>query len=140
MRAHGLQGAHLRRGWKHGSTRQDPSHTAAPDLVDRDFRVEAPNRLWVAALTRLLTGQGVLWLASVRDAFANRVVGWATDPRASAELVLTALNHALRSRDVRAGQLIPPQRQGRPAHRTPSGRRFRGCRSWWRPEGSRTWS
>jgi putative transposase len=36
-------------------------------------------------------------------AFANRIVGWATDPRATTTLVLTALNHALRSRDVRAG-------------------------------------
>jgi putative transposase len=106
MRSHGLQGAHLRRGWRHGSTRQNPNHTAAPDLVDRDFRVEAPNRLWVADLTRLVTGEGVLWLASVRDAFANRIVGWATDPRATTALVLTALNHALRSRDVRAGELI----------------------------------
>jgi putative transposase len=106
MRTHGLQGAHLRRGWKHGSTRQNPNHTAAPDLVDRDFRAEAPNRLWVADLTRLVTAEGVLWLASVRDAFANRIVGWATDPRATTTLVLTALNHALRSRDVRAGQLI----------------------------------
>ena len=106
MREHGLQGAHLRRGWKHGSTRQNPNHTAAPDLVDRDFRAEAPNRLWVADLTRLVTGEGVLWLASVRDAFANRIVGWATDPRATTVLVLTALNHALRSREVRAGQLI----------------------------------
>jgi putative transposase len=106
MRSHGLQGARLRRGGKHGSTRQNPSHTAAPDLVDRDFRVASPNRLWVADLTRLVTGEGVLWLASVRDAFANRIVGWATDPRATTTLVLTALNHALRSRDVRAGQLI----------------------------------
>jgi putative transposase len=106
MREHGLQGAHLRRGWKGGSTRQNPRHTAAPDLVERDFRASAPNRLWVADLTRILTGEGVLWLASVRDAFANRIVGWATDPRATTTLVLTALNHALRCRDVRAGQLI----------------------------------
>jgi putative transposase len=106
MREHGLQGAHLRRGWKGGSTRQNPAHTSAPDLVERDFRASAPNRLWVADLTRILTGEGVLWLASVRDAFANRIVGWATDPRATTTLVLTALNHALRSRDVRAGQLI----------------------------------
>jgi putative transposase len=106
MRAHGLAGAHLRRGWKQGSTRQNPAHTAAPDLVDRDFRVEAPNRLWVADLTRLVTAEGLLWLASVRDAFSNKVVGWATDPRATTALVLTALNHALCSRSVRAGQLI----------------------------------
>jgi putative transposase len=106
MRTHGLAGAYLRRGWKGGSTRQNPNHTSAPDLVNRDFRATAPNRLWVADLTRILTGEGVLWLASVRDAFANRIVGWATDPRATTTLVLTALNHALRTRDVHAGKLI----------------------------------
>jgi putative transposase len=106
MRAHGLQGVHLRRGWKTGGTRRNLRHIAAPDLVERDFRVSDPNRLWVADLTRILTGEGVLWLASVRDAFANRIVGWATDPRATTVLVLTALNHALRSREVRPGQLI----------------------------------
>ena len=106
MREHGLQGAHLRRGWKHGSTRQHPERRCAPDLLNRDFRAEAPNRTWVADLTRLITGEGVLWLASVRDAFANRVVGWAVDPRATTELVLAALDHALASRQVHTGKLI----------------------------------
>ena len=105
MREHGLQGAHLRRGWK-GATRQHPERRGAPDLLERDFRAEAPNRTWVADLTRLVTGEGVLWLASVRDAFANRVVGWAVDPRATTTLVLAALDHALASRQVDAGELI----------------------------------
>jgi putative transposase len=53
-----------------------------------------------------MTDEGVLWLASVRDVFANKVVGWATAARADTELVLTALNHALHSRNVHDGQLI----------------------------------
>ena len=106
MRDNGLQGAHLRKGWKHGSTRQNPNHTAAPDRVERDFTAQSPNQLWVADLTRILTGQGVLWLASVRDAFSNRIVGWETAPRADTGLVLTALDYGLFSRDVRAGELV----------------------------------
>lgn len=106
MREHGLQGAFLRRGWKGGSTKQNPRHTAAPDLVNRQFDADAPNRLWVADLTRIMTGEGVLWLASMRDAFSNKVVGWATAARADTSLVLTALDYALRSRDVHDGQLI----------------------------------
>jgi putative transposase len=51
MREHGLQGAFLRKGWKGGSTTQNPRHGAAPDLVDRDFTAPEPNRLWVADLT-----------------------------------------------------------------------------------------
>ena len=106
MREHGLQGAFLRKGWKGGSTKQNPRHTAAPDLVDRQFDADEPNRLWVADLTRIMTGEGVLWLASVRDAFSNKVVGWATAARADTALVLTALDYALRSRNVQDGQLI----------------------------------
>ena len=106
MRANGRKGAYLRRGWKHGSTRQDPRHTAAPDLLGRDFAATRPNQKWVADLTRILTGEGVLWLASVRDAFSNKVVGWDSGARATTELVLSALDYAILSRDVRDGQLI----------------------------------
>lgn len=106
MREHGLQGAFLRKGWKGGSTKQNPRQTAAPDLVNRQFAADEPNRLWVADLTRIMTGEGVLWLASMRDAFSNKVVGWATAARADTGLVLTALDYALRSRDVHDRQLI----------------------------------
>ena len=58
MRVNGRQGAYLRKGWKHGSTRQNPRHTAAPDLLGRDFTATAPNQKWVADLTRILTGEG----------------------------------------------------------------------------------
>lgn len=106
MREHGRKGAYLRRGWKGGSTRQNPRHTAAPDLLDRDFTTTAPNRKWVADLTRIATREGVLWLASVRDAFSNKVVGWRSGPRADTDLVLSALDYAIWSRDIRDGQLI----------------------------------
>ena len=74
MRVNGRRGAYLRRGWKHGSTRQNPNHTAAPDLLHRDFAATAPNQKWVADLTRILTGEGVLWLASMRDGWIQLVV------------------------------------------------------------------
>jgi putative transposase len=46
MHQHGLQGAFLRKRWR-PSTRQDPKATPAPDLVGRNFKTDAPNRLWV---------------------------------------------------------------------------------------------
>lgn len=60
----------------------------------------------MADLTRIMTAEGVLWLASMRDAFSNKVVGRATAACADTSLVLTALDYALRSRDVHDGQLI----------------------------------
>jgi putative transposase len=83
-----------------------PRHTAAPDLLGRDFTATRPNQKWVADITRILTGEGVLWLASVRDAFSNKVVGWDSGPRATTELVISALDYAIWSRDIRDGELI----------------------------------
>ena len=43
MREHGRRSAYLRKGWKNGSTKQNPRHTAAPDLLARNFTATAPN-------------------------------------------------------------------------------------------------
>jgi len=51
MATNGLQGAFLRKRWR-CSTRQDPTATPAPDLVNRNFKTDAPNRLWVADIER----------------------------------------------------------------------------------------
>ena len=56
-----------------------------------DFTAPAPNRVWVADATRIPCGEGVFWLAAVRDAFSNRIVGWKTSDRCDTDLVLAAL-------------------------------------------------
>jgi transposase InsO family protein len=106
MRADGLQGAFLRKRWRIPSTRRDPRATPAPDRVNRQFTAPAPDRLWVADATRIPVAEGVLWLAAVRDAFSNRIVGWKTSDRCDTDLVLGALEYAIWSRDVRDGQLV----------------------------------
>ncbi|TDD00481.1 hypothetical protein E1181_27475 [Saccharopolyspora terrae] len=85
-----------------------------------EFAATSPNRLWVADLTRLITGEGVLWLASVRDAFSNRIVAWKTAIRADTDLVLAALDYGLWSRDVQDGQLIHHSDKGRHTPRSGS--------------------
>jgi len=103
MHQHGLQGAFMRKRWR-CSTRQDPKATPAPDLVNRDFTAPAPNRLWVADLSRIGTGEGPLWLASVRDAFSRRIVGWKASDRADVDLVLGALEYAVWGRGLDGDQ------------------------------------
>ncbi|MBF9129156.1 IS3 family transposase [Plantactinospora sp. S1510] len=107
MRGHDLTGAFLRRGWRGGSTKQNPRADPAPDLVNRNFTADAPNRLWVADATRIVTGEGVLWLAAVRDAFSNRIVGWKTSDRCNTDLVLGALEYGIWSRDDRVAEPAP---------------------------------
>ncbi len=75
MAANGWQG--VRRTKKVRTTVADPSAERAPDLVDRQFRVPAPNRLFVADFTYVKLIAGVfVYVAFVIDAYAGRIVGW----------------------------------------------------------------
>jgi transposase InsO family protein len=62
MRTHAIQGA-KRRGRPWRTTKPDPDAQRRPDLVQRDFRAEAPNRLWVAGLCYLRCWEGVVLFA-----------------------------------------------------------------------------
>jgi hypothetical protein len=68
MGAAGLVGASRRRSVT--TTRRDPGHRPANDLVRRNFFVEKPNELWVADITFVPTLAGFLFLAVVMDAWS----------------------------------------------------------------------
>jgi putative transposase len=80
------------------TTQRDQTARPAPDLVQRQFAAAAPNQLWVADITYIRTGAGFLFLAVVLDVWSRRVVGWATAAHLRTELVLDALDMALRRR------------------------------------------
>jgi putative transposase len=69
----------------------------APDLVERDFTAEAPDRLWVADITYIPTWAGFLYLAVVL-AYSRRIVGWSMATTLATQLVLDALDMALLTR------------------------------------------
>jgi putative transposase len=109
MRAAGIVGCHRRK--RMGITARDAAAAPAPDLVTRDFRASAPNRLWVADITDVATWAGFLYLAVVLDAFSRRVVGWHMADHLRTELVLSALEMALWNRRPEPG-LIHHSDQG----------------------------
>jgi putative transposase len=96
MREHEITGVSPAR--KLRTTIPDPDRERAGDLVNRAFTAAGPNRLWVTDLTVITTGQGPLWLASIRDAFSRKIVAWETSESADADLVCAVLEYALRSR------------------------------------------
>lgn len=96
MRESGLRGASRRR-WATTTTRH-PDARPAPDLVERRFVADAPDRLWVADITYIPTWVGFLYLAVVLDAYSRRIVGWSMANHLRTELVLDALEMALGQR------------------------------------------
>jgi putative transposase len=101
MREAEIQGA-KRRGKPWRTTKADPAAQRRPDLVERDFSAEGPNRLWVADLSYLRCWEGNLFFAFVIDAFSRKVLGWQLAPHMRTDLVLDALRMALAQREAGA--------------------------------------
>jgi putative transposase len=96
MKESGIEGVSRRR--RRRTTQREEGARPAPDLVERQFVAEGPNQLWVADITYIPTGSGFLYLAVVLDAWSRRVVGWSMATHLRTELVLDALEMALRQR------------------------------------------
>jgi putative transposase len=96
MKASRIAGVTLRRFCV--TTERDPSARRAPDLVDRRFEADGPDKLWVADITYVPTWAGFLYLAVVIDVWSRRVVGWSMATHLRTELVLDALDMAITSR------------------------------------------
>ncbi len=97
MRSAGIEGA-KRRGKPWRTTKPDLRAKRRPDLVERNFKAEAPDRLWVADLTYLRCWQGLVFFAFVIDAFSRKVVGFKLAAHMRTTLVLDALRMALGQR------------------------------------------
>jgi putative transposase len=101
MRTARIQGVFVRRRFR--TTRRSRWAAPAPDLVLRSFGAPAPDRLWVADITYVRTGEGWLYLAAIVDCFSRRVVGWSMAPHLRTELVADALEMAVQRRRPAAG-------------------------------------
>ena len=71
------------------------SHPVAPNLLERDFAADMPDRKWLADITYISTREGWLYLAAVLDLYSKLIVGWAVSSRINKELVLEALKMAV---------------------------------------------
>jgi len=75
----------------------------APNLLDRQFAVSAPNRVWVTDITYVATDEGWLYLAGIKDLFNGELVGYALDERMTQNLVMQALFRAVAARRPERG-------------------------------------
>jgi putative transposase len=96
MRDQGIIG--VTRRSKYRTTVRDEDSRRAPDLVDRKFTADGPDKLWVADITHVPTRAGSMYLATILDVWSRKIVGWAIDDQMPAELVLAALEMAVTRR------------------------------------------
>ena len=76
------------------------------NVLDRAFTPDAPNKVWVTDITYIRTYEGWLFLAAVMDLYSRQIVGWATRPTMTTDLVLQALLAAVWKRKPASGVLV----------------------------------
>ena len=111
MQEHGIQ-ARGKRRFRVMTTDSRHDLPIAPNRLDRNFTVAAPNTAWSGDITYIATEEGWLYLAVVIDLFSRQVVGWSMRPDMRSNLVIDALEMALYQRrpEKKAGLLFHSDR------------------------------
>ncbi len=90
MRRHGIRALAGRR-FRPCTTDSCHYLPVAPNLLQQEFVAATPNRVWLADITYIATGEGWLYLAAVLDLATRKIVGWAMRDHMRTELPLAAL-------------------------------------------------
>lgn len=77
-----------------------------PNLLNQDFKVSEPNKVWVGDITYIETREGTLYLAVVKDLYDKSIVGWSMGEKMDKELVMQALENAIKQRRPKAGLIM----------------------------------
>lgn len=80
------------------------------NILNRKFKARKPNRKWVSDITYIRTNQGWLYLCIIMDLYSKRVVGWSMDKNMKTELVMAAMDMAVKLRGVSRGLIFHSDR------------------------------
>jgi transposase InsO family protein len=86
----------------------DSKHSlpVAANHLNRNFRVNKPNQFWIADITYIYTQEGWLYLLTIMDLYFRKIVGWSMKNRITQDLVIEALNMAIKQRKPGRGLLL----------------------------------
>ena len=77
------------------TTVADPTKQPAPNVLNREFNADSPNRKWVSDITEIPTDDGNLYLATTMDLWSKMIVGWSIRKTMEEELVQQAFDMAV---------------------------------------------
>jgi transposase InsO family protein len=103
MRAEGIR-AKTVKPWR-ATTQSSHRMPVAANVLDRQFSITRPNRVWAGDITYVWTTEGWLYLAVVLDGSSRAVIGWALEARLTGDLAREALTIAIRHRASTSGLL-----------------------------------
>lgn len=107
----GLRSVHPR-PYKRTTLQGEPTGVAAHlvDLVLRDVSPAGPHLTWVGDITYIKTWTGWAYLATVIDCHSRKIVGWSIADHMHTELIIDALDMALKNRRPAPGVIFHSDR------------------------------
>jgi putative transposase len=108
MKKYGIK-AKTKRKFKHTT---DSKHNlkVAPNLLERNFKSDAINKVWVGDITYIWTIEGWLYLSIIIDLYSRKVVGWSLYKRMTKQLVISSLEAAIAMRRPKKGLIFHSDR------------------------------
>ena len=103
MRTEGLRS---QTGYRRRQGHYGKPAVVAPNRLEQQFDVQAPNQVWVTDITYIRTHEGWLYLAVVIDLFSRQVVGWSMQSRMETDLALNALLMAVWRRRPKSAVIV----------------------------------
>jgi len=108
MRVMGLKAVQKRKFKK--TTDSNHNLPLQENLLNREFDVIQPNKVWVSDITYIPTDEGWLYLATVIDLYSRKVVGWSMNKKMTRQLVINALDMATKNRKPEKGLIFHSDR------------------------------
>lgn len=84
--------------------------SVAANVLNQEFNPPQINKSWVADITYIQTGSGWLYLAAVMDLYSRKIVGYSLSSRMTSDLVCTALQVAIHTRQPPHGLIMHTDR------------------------------
>jgi putative transposase len=92
------------------TTDSNHNNRIAPDLVQRNFTVEKPNRVWVSDVTYLRTAKGWIYLCVILDLYSRKVIGWKISEKNDSRLITSCIGQTISERNPGRGLMFHSDR------------------------------
>lgn len=109
MRENNLRGG-KKASYKPQTTVVDASAKFSENLLNQNFKVDSPNKVWVSDITYIHTKEGFLYLCMIIDLYSRKVIGWSIDNHMETSLLITAFNQAVNNRKDISGLIFHSDR------------------------------
>ena len=109
MRELGLR-SKLGRKFK-ATTNSKHSHTIMENMLDRNFTVSGPSKVWVSDIAYIRTKGGFLYLTTIIDLYDRKCIGWSiSNGMSTQETTLAAWKMAVKNRNITKGLIFHSDR------------------------------